>query len=117
MICNLRFVFLHKYHSVCNAVYYNGSFLIQKTVCGFYFYNITIISAYPMRARRVVVMPVSPIFTFSSALRSTFEVMFFFKAILSRVLERMNHTNEPTQVMMDMASVMNPAVAPKLAKA
>ena len=70
-----------------------------------------------MRARRVVVMPVSPIFTFSSALRSTFEVMFFFKAILSRVLERMNHTNEPTQVMMDMASVMNPAVAPKLAKA
>jgi hypothetical protein len=29
----------------------------------------------------------------------------------------MNHTNEPMQVMMDMASVMNPAVAPKLAKA
>ena len=27
--------------------------------------------------------------------------------ILSRVLECMNHTNEPTQVMTDMASVMN----------
>ena len=47
MICNLRFVFLHKYHSVCNAVYYNGSFLIQKTVCGFYFYNITIYFGIP----------------------------------------------------------------------
>lgn len=47
MICNLRFVFLHKYHSVCNAVYYNGSFLIQKTVCGFYFYDITIYFGIP----------------------------------------------------------------------
>ena len=36
------------------------------------------ISAYPIRARRVVVTPVSPIFTFSSALRSIFEVIFFF---------------------------------------
>lgn len=47
MICNLRFVFLHKYHSVCNAVYYNGSFLIQKAVCGFYFYDITIYFGIP----------------------------------------------------------------------
>lgn len=42
VICNLRFVLLHKYYSVCNAIYYNGSFFIQKTVCGFYFYDVTV---------------------------------------------------------------------------
>ena len=75
------------------------------------------ISAYPIRARRVVVTPVSPIFTFSSALQSIFEVIFFFKAILSKVLERINHISEPTQAMADTASVMNPAVVPILVNA
>ena len=59
-----------------------------------------------------VVTPISPTLTFSSALRSTLEVMFFFNAILSSVLERMNHTNEPIQARADMISVMTPAVVP-----
>lgn len=76
MICNLRFVFLHKYHSVCNAVYYNGSFLIQKTVCGFYFYDITIYFGIPNEGKTGSGNAGIANFTFSSALRSTFEVMF-----------------------------------------